>query len=272
MIDKLLRKTGWFRCDGGRFFKHSSDDGSKKGWLQSVEFSWWNPGEFGPYLGFYYEPLDTYEEDNGKIYIGFILGRIWIGFKPKTKESSRTGFEIGRNIFYFWWKYKENYYGEQSQGKEICCFWWDKLKDLILGRTLCTTDKRWPESGFVEMPEGKYPAKFTFVTRCWTRPRSPFHKIRKSTDVEIEMGIPFSGKGENSWDCGEDALYGTGYAGWDIEACANYVRQEVLKDRKKRYDPEYWPESPEVRLAKYKELRKNKSNNQESEWKTTKPI
>jgi len=272
MINKLLHKFGWFKVDGGRFHRYSSDDGSKKGWLQSVEFSWWNPGEYGPYLGFYYEPLGTYNQDDGKIYIGFILGRVWIGFKPRAQEPSRTGFEIGRNFFYFWWKYKENYYGDPTQGKQICCFWWDKLKDIVMGSTLYTKYERWPENGFIEMPEGKYPAKFTFTTSCWTRPRSPFHKVRKSTNVEIEIGIPFSGKGENSWDCGEDALLATGHQGWDIEACANYVRNEVLKDRERQCDPQCWPESPEVRLVKYQEMTKNRSKDKEEECKTKSSI
>lgn len=52
------------------------------------------------------------------------------------------------------------------------------------------------------------------VERCsWVRPRDRFGWLtmqRLSMDIDIPGGIPIPGKGENSWDCDDDAIFGTG--------------------------------------------------------------
>ncbi len=59
----------------------------------------------------------------------------------------------------------------------------------------------------VPMPEGTYSAKATLEECTWSRPRW-FSKRMKRVIFEIPDGIPHAGKGENSWDCGDDATYG----------------------------------------------------------------
>lgn len=60
------------------------------------------------------------------------------------------------------------------------------------------------------MPEGRYQADCT-LTRCtWTRPRWPWWPLsltldRAEIDFDPPVGIP--GKGENSWDCDDDATH-----------------------------------------------------------------
>jgi len=72
---------------------------------------------------------------------------------------------------------------------------------------------------------------------------------------------PESGKGENSWDCGEDALYRTGISGktkaegHDIGRAAAHVRECSLQTRAKRGDPECWPMSPEDRAIQLEKQR-----------------
>lgn len=89
------------------------------------------------------------------------------------------------------------------------------------------------ESGMtlVPMPEGNYPAQWTEVTHT-TRYTKPLGKVRdailgprSSTHVKIDVpgGIPVEGKGENSWDCGMDGIFGT--SGPTVpEAVANCTR------------------------------------------------
>lgn len=107
--------------------------------------------------------------------------------------------------------------------------------DFLLGRARCETIEGNPEPALVPMPEGNYAATIKREDRVWRRPRWPF--VRRRTDywIEIPSGIPFEGKGENSWDCGTDGLFGTG-GNSPENAIANAVAS-VMKNRKRYGTP-----------------------------------
>lgn len=129
------------------------------------------------------------------------------------------------------------------------CLWWEFRKDpwcwsssdpwyrsgcvdpkrLLLGGARCETVKGETVDALVPMPEGCYPAKITKETRTWKRPRWPWSRTRTDYRIDIEGGIPHMGKGENSWDCGEDGLWGTGGTSPE-NAIANAV-ESVLRSR-----------------------------------------
>lgn len=113
--------------------------------------------------------------------------------------------------------------------------WWKRgvslnLIDALLGRTKCSTVKGNPVEVFVPMPEGKYRAMAVVETRTWTRPRW-FSHSRESVWLEIDGGIPHAGKGENSWDCGDDGLRGIG--GETVEKAIGNAVASVLRDRRR---------------------------------------
>lgn len=114
--------------------------------------------------------------------------------------------------------------------------WWRKdivlrVSQWLLGRWKCEVTKGQPSEVFVPLPEGCYRAVATPETYEWRR-RFGITKRRECVDIKIPGGIPFRGKGENSWDCGDDGLWGTG--GDTVEdAIANCVRS-VLQ-RRSRY-------------------------------------
>lgn len=56
------------------------------------------------------------------------------------------------------------------------------------------------------MPEGTYVATARLTEDVWRRSRW-FSKIVKRVEIEIPSGIPLAGKGESSWDCGDNAIY-----------------------------------------------------------------
>ncbi len=59
----------------------------------------------------------------------------------------------------------------------------------------------------IPMPEGVYGAHVKLTEATWTWPRWPWaHRVLRA-EIEIPGGVPHPGKGENSWDCGEDATY-----------------------------------------------------------------
>lgn len=111
--------------------------------------------------------------------------------------------------------------------------WWKKgiridFKDLICGRAKCATEKGDPVACVVPMPEGSYDAIATPETATWTY-RFGVKRVRKSWWIEIPAGIPFQGKGENSWDCGGDGLFGTG--GDTLEAAIGNCVASALRSR-----------------------------------------
>lgn len=91
-----------------------------------------------------------------------------------------------------------------------------------------TNDSGWKET-VVPMPEGAYPARIRLFTGEW-KGRFGTKRLRRA-EIEVEGGIPFPGKGENSWDCGEDATYSlTCLADSEWDAIGKMV-SSVLRDR-----------------------------------------
>jgi hypothetical protein len=83
------------------------------------------------------------------------------------------------------------------------------LKDRVLGKAKYSRVAEDPISVVIPMPEGNYDATATRETATWERSRWPFSKkVTVRWNVRPEIGIPIPGKGENSWDCGDDAIYG----------------------------------------------------------------
>lgn len=94
----------------------------------------------------------------------------------------------------------------------------------------------------IPMPEGGYPATWEQKRSTWRHVRWPgkardWFRERSRTDVWVSVGggIPCEGKGENSWDCGMDGVFGTG--GPTLErAIGNYVAA-VMRERERNGGP-----------------------------------
>lgn len=108
-----------------------------------------------------------------------------------------------------------------------------------------------PEIVSIPMPEGSYAAKSTIERITYGRPRwFSEHKTMASVTMDPREGasfkpIPIPGKGENSYDCDEDALYSTSSMvdndATHADAIAEVVRS-VLKTRWKRGGKNWRPE------------------------------
>jgi hypothetical protein len=114
--------------------------------------------------------------------------------------------------------------------------WWIRvlsidLKDLVLGRLTYKAEELALVPCQVPMPEGNYPAvaKVQRVTRGRTR---WFKRTGQEVDLSIPKGIPFAGKGENSWDCGDDGLFGL--SGNSIDDAIRRAQASVT-ERRQRY-------------------------------------
>lgn len=87
----------------------------------------------------------------------------------------------------------------------------------------------------IPMPEGSYDGTLEMHERRFTRRRWPFTEVLKTARLEVEDGIPHEGKGENSWDCGEDALFGLSCTAKNEADAIGKVIALVLENRR-RYD------------------------------------
>jgi hypothetical protein len=135
---------------------------------------------------------------------------------------------------------------------------WIDVADAVMGRNeyRCEEVARWePEDFILVVPwNGKteeYPVRATIERRTWTRTRWPFRNVKQerlSLDVDSKQGIPIPGKGENSWDLGDDAFHGlgatiTGTSRDDVMAGCNKIVAAIIKQRQ-RYGGEGWMPRP----------------------------
>lgn len=116
--------------------------------------------------------------------------------------------------------------------------WWVRglsfnVQDFMLGRTRYRSETL--RDGIplkIPMPEGVYPA-VAKIERCtWKRPRW-FGRTRTYVSVDVPKGIPFAGKGENSWDCDDDGLFGYSSEGDSLDRAVAKGVESVLSSRRK---------------------------------------
>lgn len=114
--------------------------------------------------------------------------------------------------------------------------------DFLLGRSVCTVDKGESQPTVVPMPEGNYAATVTKETRTWKRPRWPWSsRVRVDYWLEISGGIPVPGKGENSYDCEDDGIYGGG--GVTVTAAIGSMVSSVLRLRQRHGGRDWEPDA-----------------------------
>ncbi len=101
------------------------------------------------------------------------------------------------------------------------------------------------EAVVVPMPEKLYTAKVETVRATWTRSRWPFTFGPKdlyyeslSSTITPDVPIPVPGKGENSWDCDDDAIYSHSSAGGPVEAIASLT--ESVHRTRRRHGGRNW--------------------------------
>jgi len=107
------------------------------------------------------------------------------------------------------------------------------IDDLVLGKARFSERVIEPKRQVtIGMPEASYEATVEITERCWKRPRW-FAVRRIGSKVDIPDGIPFPGKGENSWDCGEDAIFGQSNGATSVEAAIAAVVESALRSRRR---------------------------------------
>lgn len=81
------------------------------------------------------------------------------------------------------------------------------ILDFLFGKNKYNREIIEERDVLIPMPEGNYEAHIKLCKDTWKRPIG-FTKTILRIDAQIPKGIPHAGKGENSWDCGDDATFG----------------------------------------------------------------
>lgn len=92
--------------------------------------------------------------------------------------------------------------------------WWQRIsidwKTLFMGKQIFHKECSEPVETKIFFPEKLRTAMVKYEKRTWTRTRWPGAYVSRSFDFNFQNDpIPIPGKGENSWDCDDDAIYST---------------------------------------------------------------
>lgn len=205
--------------------------------------------------------------------IGFSIAcpliALWVGLESRwlykklesltkrTDQKYTNGRTIGLSYHSgsFWFSLWE----DPMESRSVDPKWWHFTftpMDLLFGKQKHNLEVFDEGKTTINMPEGNYDATYKIEKRTWTRSRFPlFKKTRTSVYFNIPVGIPHEGKGENSWDMGMDATFGTGTE-WhgDLHEARKKIAISCLETRAKYgslNSPDYlkWKLEGEVKLA-----------------------
>lgn len=126
--------------------------------------------------------------------------------------------------------------------------------DFLFGKQDYVCETLSEHDVLIPMPERAYKAHVKLTHATWTRKRWPHWPLtlrKRGADVEMLKGeqIPSPGKGENSWDCDDDATFGLSCPAHTLEDAVGETVKCVLKSRR-RYGggtgTEPWVREPKV--------------------------
>lgn len=168
-------------------------------------------------------------------YSGFSIALLIFSFYFHWSDHEMNSYEFC--LYFYGWAVWLGIWHNIMESRLDDPFWKRMLvfhiDDFLLGRYQFTKEVGETQEVLIPMQEGCYRAKITFEKLTWKRPRW-FPKTKESCDIQIPGGIPFSGKGENSWDCGDDGLWATGSNGHNIPNAIATVVRSVMETRLSR--------------------------------------
>lgn len=183
---------------------------------------------------------DVEQEDGLTLHAALPPFSFWLGLPVPRRIHERFGwrgvvlFSLKVHDRALWWQFGGNNmeWSSTTPRWKHGCFHFD---DFLLGQQKFSERVLSTHEVLIPMPEGPYQAKLKLEECEWKRPRWPWPIRRRTAQVEIPVGIPHQGKGENSWDCGEDALFGLSCEAWTVDEAISKTVASALKSRRK-YD------------------------------------
>jgi len=114
-------------------------------------------------------------------------------------------------------------------------WWWHisiDWKRMLFGRMNYTRRELRTSRVEIPMPEANYLATVRFEEQIWKRSRLPWNSIRRvGCEIKPDVPVPFPGKGENSWDCGEDATHSMSCSATTEHEAVSHFVESILRSR-----------------------------------------
>lgn len=198
------------------------------------------------------------------LYLSVGLRSRWLYkvLEPLTKRKDQK-YTHGRNIgisFHsgkLWVSLWEDPMESRSKDPKWWHFTFDPM-DMLFGKRQYTEKVLQEGEVNIDMPEGVYKASFKRFISYWKRPRLPFVQRLHRMSFDIPVGIPFEGKGENSWDMGMDATFGSTFPIQENDSIYDIAKRFAIARLQERqrygslHSPDYakWKLEGEARLEK----------------------
>ena len=139
--------------------------------------------------------------------------------------------ELKVSIWFRNWSISLNLMSDETEWKKGGWKWYWDIASILKGKSRVTKKILEERHIKIPMPEKSYQGHAILADWTWSYPRW-FPKTIRRCEIKVPEGLPHSGKGENSWDCGDDATFGitTGKVRSIAEAVGILVGN-VLEDR-----------------------------------------
>lgn len=181
----------------------------------------------------------------------------WLSKRVNKKGYGGRKIGVSFHDGTFWFSLWQDPMGWSSSDPK----WWSfnfSPADFLFGKRQYSETVTQEGSIKIDMPEGLYEATYKRFISYWKRARFPKVEKMHRISIDIPVGIPLEGKGENSWDIGMDATFGSTFPVRENETIYEIAKRfaiERLKERQKYgplCSPDYlkWKLRNEVRLAK----------------------
>ncbi len=141
------------------------------------------------------------------------LFALWTHYEPrKWRQAKNRSYEVSFHGGAVWVQWGTNRWGDMGDWSNPARWrrWSFHPLDFVFGRQKHSERDLDTVATTIPAPEGAYPASIRFFESTWRRPRWPWWPLTRHmdrADIELQKPVPIPGKGENSWDCNEDAIY-----------------------------------------------------------------
>jgi hypothetical protein len=155
---------------------------------------------------------------------------IWLESWPLSRrlrlpyDNRTTGFHISKDLSTF------QIWNDESHWQRGKSRHWSVLNEhLLFGQSTYKQGVLQVVDGVIPMPEGNYPAKFEIAIDTWTWPRFKKPVSKLCVDVDIAGGITHPGKGTDSHNLDDDALFGMGCFVESVDTAIAEATQKVIE-------------------------------------------
>lgn len=230
-----IETSGW-KSHPSLYFRVNGDEGDctfhfALGFGIWITFEGFIPNSWYPtYKSTYTEGLSLYDER--QLSISFHGGSFWWDFWVSENKSQYTKYKTWRKGCW--------HIVDRIRGKHECSFKEVDRREfaipflegnynlLVIKKDRTDTWKRWPKKKMT-----------SFEVKCGYYQDGEW----------IDKGVPVEGKGENSWDCDEDATYSMHFPGApyrkEVRSCydaALYFWHSMMKSRERYGSAQWLPE------------------------------